>query len=542
MATELLFQIAAGVLLLSGVFVAWSWGWRDKGRGTRRCPKCWYDMTATAGLKCSECGREACTEKQLHRSNRKWRYVALGAVLVLASYPIFKWPLYLKDGPIGFVPRTVVFALLPEVSEQIRARLPPNTPRGVSLAMKLAARGELSAVERSLLARSFDRILRSPKTTGPEVLVVMQAVGLLGDCAPIVMPRLAEILAGSSFSYELWPHLRSLPRNEGCRALMPVVLNRAVAIPQSIEYWPLLEMIRAWGANDEEMRSVLVPALRSNRDGVEWRVLSCMWTERLARPEDVPELIRKGFGPKHPTEYATWMMASLPPKHESVSLAGEQIRVGTPANFIKACTILVGAGQMARAALPELEAAGKSPDESTRVAARFTAACLRGEAAVAVETIERIRGLDAVAGKYGSAHGVLFLGLVFYSPLANSEKRAFLEWRIARDLPTLEPTSAPVTLELAVIMLGHMGEAASDAVPRLLELCRPQGMRPIRIAAIDAIVQIGLSNSEQMERAEEVLREWHSQKVSAPEMQMRLERLKAAIAKGQRVASKKANQ
>lgn len=257
-----------------------------------------------------------------------------------------------------------------------------------------------------------------------------------------------------------------------------------------------------------------------------------MWTERLARPEDVPELIRKGFGPKHPTEYATWMLASLPPKHESVSLAGEQIRVGTPANFIKACTILVGAGDMARAALPELEAASKSPDESTRAAAQFTAACLRGETAVAVETIESIRGVEAAAGKYGSAHGVLFLGLVFYSPLAQSDKRAFLEWCIARDMPALEPTTAPVTLELAAIMLGQMGEDASDAVPRLLELCRPQGMRPVRIAAIDAVVQIGLSNSEQIERAEEVLRDWQGQRRIDPELQLRLTRLNELIVKG----------
>ncbi len=266
-----------------------------------------------------------------------------------------------------------------------------------------------------------------------------------------------------------------------------------------------------------------------------------MWTERLARPEDVPELIRKGFGPKHPTKYATWMLASLPPKHESVSLAGEQIRVGTPANFIKACTILVGAGEMARAALPELEAASKSKDESTRVAAQFTAACLGGEVAAAVESIESIKALEAAAGKYGSAHGVLFLGLVFYSPLAKAEKRSFLEWRVARDLPALEPTTAPVTLELAVIMLGQMCEGASDAVPRLLELCRPQGMWPIQNAAIDAVVRVGLSNSEKTERAQEVLREWQSQKVSGPEMQARLERLKAAIARGQRGEHKRTN-
>lgn len=30
---------------------------RDRSRGRRRCPRCWYDMAGVPGLQCPECGR-----------------------------------------------------------------------------------------------------------------------------------------------------------------------------------------------------------------------------------------------------------------------------------------------------------------------------------------------------------------------------------------------------------------------------------------------------------------------------------------------------
>ncbi|HZW10199.1 MAG TPA: hypothetical protein VFF69_09880 [Phycisphaerales bacterium] len=50
----------------------------------RRCPRCWYDMAATAGLRCPECGREARRERSLQRSRRRWRRT-LAAMPVLAA-------------------------------------------------------------------------------------------------------------------------------------------------------------------------------------------------------------------------------------------------------------------------------------------------------------------------------------------------------------------------------------------------------------------------------------------------------------------------
>ncbi|MSR18490.1 MAG: hypothetical protein EXS00_04855 [Phycisphaerales bacterium] len=54
----------------------------------RRCPKCWHDLSGIAGLCCSECGRWAKNEQQLHRRKprRLPAYLALGAALAGALY------------------------------------------------------------------------------------------------------------------------------------------------------------------------------------------------------------------------------------------------------------------------------------------------------------------------------------------------------------------------------------------------------------------------------------------------------------------------
>jgi hypothetical protein len=110
-----LFTAAAWMLLLAGVFVAWRFGWRDPGKGTRRCPKCWYDMSATSGLKCSECGREAGSERRLHRRRRRRRWFAVGVLIASSSWVPFKWPEYERLRPLGdawlaFLPKTSLAA------------------------------------------------------------------------------------------------------------------------------------------------------------------------------------------------------------------------------------------------------------------------------------------------------------------------------------------------------------------------------------------------------------------------------------------------
>lgn len=55
----------AGLLLL-----LWAL-FRDRSRGRRRCPRCWYDMAGVPGLICPECGKIASKERQLFRTHRR---------------------------------------------------------------------------------------------------------------------------------------------------------------------------------------------------------------------------------------------------------------------------------------------------------------------------------------------------------------------------------------------------------------------------------------------------------------------------------------
>jgi len=113
--------IAFGWLLLSGgVFIAWRWGWRDAGQKTRRCPKCWYDMRATSGIKCPECGHQPKQEKLLFKRRRRIHWIVAGLVLMLAAWPVVRWPLYHElakrgNGLIAFLPRTVVVLTWPAI-------------------------------------------------------------------------------------------------------------------------------------------------------------------------------------------------------------------------------------------------------------------------------------------------------------------------------------------------------------------------------------------------------------------------------------------
>ncbi len=63
--TNWLFWIGGGGIgLLALALLYWSL-LHDRARGRRRCLKCWYDMSRTPTLTCSECGWTAKREKKL---------------------------------------------------------------------------------------------------------------------------------------------------------------------------------------------------------------------------------------------------------------------------------------------------------------------------------------------------------------------------------------------------------------------------------------------------------------------------------------------
>ena len=77
---------------------------RDRSRGRRRCPRCWYDMAGVPELTCPECGKRFAAERLLKKT-RRHRRQALGAlVLVLLGYLGVRTPDVLSDGALAVVP------------------------------------------------------------------------------------------------------------------------------------------------------------------------------------------------------------------------------------------------------------------------------------------------------------------------------------------------------------------------------------------------------------------------------------------------------
>jgi hypothetical protein len=54
---------------------------RDRSRGRRRCPSCWYDLSTLPGVRCPECGTIAKREEEFARTRIHWRLVVLASVL-----------------------------------------------------------------------------------------------------------------------------------------------------------------------------------------------------------------------------------------------------------------------------------------------------------------------------------------------------------------------------------------------------------------------------------------------------------------------------
>lgn len=89
---------------------------RRRFRRMRRCPKCWYDLSHTPGMKCSECGYTAKRERQLFRTRRRKRWVLVALLVWIGSYFAFRVPAMQQRGWVAAVPTTVLVCAAPHVA------------------------------------------------------------------------------------------------------------------------------------------------------------------------------------------------------------------------------------------------------------------------------------------------------------------------------------------------------------------------------------------------------------------------------------------
>jgi len=107
----------AGLMLAYGGFLgAWAL-FRDRSRGRRRCPKCWYDLRGTPEMRCSECGYKAKREQQLFATRRRWRLALLGVLVMLGGTGAGLSPKVRRDGWLSLVPTDVLIRFVPPAYE-----------------------------------------------------------------------------------------------------------------------------------------------------------------------------------------------------------------------------------------------------------------------------------------------------------------------------------------------------------------------------------------------------------------------------------------
>lgn len=95
-------------------------------RGTRRCPKCWYDMGGAPGLVCPECGHDAKDLSNLLKRRRRARLVWIGAALALLGVIGFVTPLVQVRGWQTLVPSVVMIAGLEYLPDSVLGTGPPR--------------------------------------------------------------------------------------------------------------------------------------------------------------------------------------------------------------------------------------------------------------------------------------------------------------------------------------------------------------------------------------------------------------------------------
>jgi HEAT repeat protein len=134
---------------------------RDRARGRRRCPRCWYDMAATGGMKCPECGRTQSSEKLFFRTRRRWRLGAVGMLLLVLGAAT-------AVGSAAYTGQWAQYTPVP-VLRWVLARFKGDAEK---VSTKLTASGgsvaSLTSWERLLLASQISRDMRWWLSASPD--------------------------------------------------------------------------------------------------------------------------------------------------------------------------------------------------------------------------------------------------------------------------------------------------------------------------------------------------------------------------------------
>lgn len=93
---------------------------RDRPRGRRRCPKCWYDLSAaivgdtqpTEGLVCPECGTTITSALSLTRTRRNYRQAFVGVLLASVGAQLMMLNTPGRKGWLGYMPTAIMLIVV----------------------------------------------------------------------------------------------------------------------------------------------------------------------------------------------------------------------------------------------------------------------------------------------------------------------------------------------------------------------------------------------------------------------------------------------
>ncbi len=294
---------------------------RDRARGRLRCPKCWYDMgsltaatraqgppdspTPTPLPRCPECGRTPRTMRDLRRTRRRWRWAALGAILLGAGVALGAWPRASRDGAWALAPTWTLRLGLQFVPDDAiadeTATLAPATAGLNDYMIAERARRQIAHIrDRRAVAGpaasagwlGLNRLKRDLSQTRPEAwrLVAPDLGALIADWSDARYPasQLADIAAAKGTAARaVAPGLRRHIRlgrevwsdhyTFSCvwRALLEVtdgsesslrLVAKVAGAPENPHHITALHALRGWGERARKAAPILDDHLQRARD------------------------------------------------------------------------------------------------------------------------------------------------------------------------------------------------------------------------------------------------------------------------------------
>lgn len=267
------FTTAAWALGAGAAWVLWIALFKDRSRGRKRCPRCWYDMTGVPSLRCPECAYETIYEGRFYSTRRRWKLGGAGAVILAFGIVTHHTPRALDHGIVQGIPLPVlnfVLGLWEDRAEALYATHIKATSLDNLTGRQLAA---LSTFERLLIASRIQPTNPRDPRSVPEAFEPraseweVRRLALLGS---ELRPALPVLLA---YARDTSPHVREAS----------IRLIGACAVGGSHDAGQALKHISLTGQRDEaralaiqtlstgvysapHLRSVLVDVVRSFPD------------------------------------------------------------------------------------------------------------------------------------------------------------------------------------------------------------------------------------------------------------------------------------